>query len=281
MELMSKLSHFVGSHRFLSRKLRNFQPEISPIFISKSFKLYLDPKDLSGPSFDVMYDKSAAFYRYEEDLKADLLQYLKTGGVFFDVGGNIGVISFFVKKFYPKSPIVIFEPGEIASKCLKKTIEVNNLKDVTLVTKGVSDRSGVAEFFLDPRSTGGSSLIKHHENKTNKKSESIELISLDDYIKEVNVIPSLVKIDVEGAENLVIRGARNLIKNHMPNFIIECDNANILENIGQWNEIFSGYKFRKTGTGTFYNISQMESVIKKYLSEGVELMDILIIPEEV
>lgn len=281
MDLMDRVSHFVGSHRFLSRKLRNLQPEISPIFISKSFQLYLDPRDLSGPSYDVMYDKSAAFYRYEEELKAELLQYLKRGGVFFDVGGNIGLISFFVKKFYPDSPIVIFEPGHIAGKCLKKTIEVNNVENITLVTKGVSDKSGVAEFFIDPKSTGGSSLVRKHVDKAKNNIERIELISLDDYVTETNVIPSLVKVDVEGAENLVILGARDLIKNHSPNFIIECECIKLLENLAQWKEVFADYKFRKVGTDHFSSITQIESVVKNYLADGIKLMDILFVPNNI
>lgn len=281
MGLLNRISHFIGSHRFLSRKLRSFQPEISPIFISKSFTLFLDPKDLSGPSYNVMYDKSAAFYRYEEELKADLLQYLARDGVFFDVGGNIGVISFFVKTFYPGSPIVIFEPGNIASKCLKKTIEVNKIKNVTLVTKGVSDKVGVAEFFIDPKSTGGSSLVRKHFDKTKKNIEKIELIGLDDYVAETKVFPSLVKVDVEGAENLVIAGARNLIKNHKPNFIIECENSKILEDLTLWREVFLGYKFRKVGTSDFSSILEIENVVKKYLSEGTKIMDILLVPDDI
>ena len=278
MDLLSSISHFVGSHRFLSRKLRRFQPDISSLFISNTFRLFIDPRDLSGPSYDVMYDKSAAFYRYEEELKAELLQYLSTGGVFFDVGGNIGVISFFVKKFYPDSPIVIFEPGRVASKCLKKSIEFNNVTNMTLVTKGVSDKSGMAEFFIDTKSTGGSSLVRKHVDKTKNNIERIDLISLDDYVRETNVIPSMVKVDVEGAENLVVFGAKNLIKNHRPNFIIECDNLKILENIDLWVEAFHGYNFRKVGSKDFSKITEIENVVKKYLSEGTKMMDILLIP---
>ncbi len=281
MDLLSSISHFVGSHRFLSRKLRRFQPEISSLFISKSFRLFLDPSDLSGPSFDVMYDKSAAFYRYEEELKAELLQYLNKGGVFFDVGGNIGVISFFVKKFYPESPIVVFEPGRVVSKCLEKSMEFNKVTNMTLVKKGVSDKSGVAEFFIDTKSTGGSSLVRRHVDKTKKNIERIDLVSLDDYVRETSIVPSMVKVDVEGAENLVVFGAKNIIKNHRPNFIIECDNLKILENIDLWTEAFNGYKFRKIGTKDFSNITKIESVVKKYINEGIKVMDILLIPNEV
>ena len=114
-----------------------------------------------------------------------------------------------------------------------------------------------------------------------KNIERIDLISLDDYVRETKIIPSMVKVDVEGAENLVILGAKNLIKNYRPNFIVECENIKILENIDLWMEVFKGYKFRKAGTKDFSDVSQIESVVIKYLDEGVKLMDILLIPNEV
>ena len=275
----SSFHHFIGSHRFLNRKLRKLQPDVSSIKVSRNFELFLDPKDLYGPSCYVMYDKAAAFYQYEEELKADVVQYLKRGGVFFDVGANIGLISFFVKKFYPESPIVAFEPGKTVGQCLKKTVEVNKISDFTIVSKGVSDKTGVAEFFIDPKSTGGSSLVRKHFEKNQNNIERIELISLDDYIAETNIIPSLIKVDVEGAEELVVAGALKLIRTHKPTFIIESDNRKILENIQLWRESFEGYKFRAVGEKEFHSVSQIETLIKTFISEGKLGTDYLFVPE--
>ena len=176
---------------------------------------------------------------------------------------------------------MVFEPGRVVSKCLEKSMEFNKVTNMTLVKKGVSDKSGVAEFFIDTKSTGGSSLVRRHVDKTKKNIERIDLVSLDDYVRETSIVPSMVKVDVEGAENLVVFGAKNIIKNHRPNFIIECDNLKILENIDLWTEAFNGYKFRKIGTKDFSNITKIESVVKKYINEGIKVMDILLIPNEV
>lgn len=278
MNIKNHISHFIGSHRFLSRKLRSLQPEISSIKISRNFELFLDPKDLYGPSYYVMYDKAAAFYHYEEELKADVVQYLKQGGTFFDVGANIGLISFFVKKFYPGSKIFAFEPGKTVSQCLKKTIEVNHVEGFTVITKGVAASSGVAEFYIDPKSTGGSSLTRKHFEKDNKNIERIELISLDEFVLESKEIPSLVKVDVEGAEHLVLEGAKNLIKNHRPVFIIESDNKKILENPEYWKSLFEGYNIRAVGKKEFSAIRDIESVVKKNIESGWMTTDYLFVP---
>ena len=59
------------------------------------------------------------------------------------------------------------------------------------------------------------------------------------------------------------------------------ENIKILENIDLWTETFNGYKFRKAGTVDFSNINQIQKVVKKYLDEGVTIMDILLVPNEV
>jgi len=273
MSLKGSLSHFIGSHRFLSRKLRAFQPEISKISISKHFDLFLDPKDLSGPSYYVMHDKGVAFYHYEEDLKAEVNQHLPKGGVFFDVGANIGLISLFVSKFHPEAKVYSFEPGSVVSRCLKETISHNHLKNIKLLQFGVSDHSGTAEFFVDPKSTGGSSLIKQHEGSQDKYVERIELLSLDDFIAREKVSPDVIKIDVEGAEKLAIAGARNLIQSSHPHFIIEVDHKNFLSDVDFWREAFKGYKVRGLGEVEFVELPSMIERIKKDHEKGIKARD--------
>ncbi len=273
MSIKTNLSHFIGRHRFLSRNLRSFQPEISKINISHQFDLFLDPKDLSGPSFYVMHDKGVAFYHYEEDLKAEIIQHLPKGGVFFDVGANIGLISLFVSKFHPEAKIFSFEPGSVVSHCLKETISHNKLKNLTLINKGVSDYTGTAEFFVDPKSTGGSSLIKQHEGSKDKYVEKIELLSLDEFSEKQKVVPNIIKIDVEGAEKFAVKGALNLIKNVKPHFVIEVEHKNFLGDSAFWIETFQNYTVRGLGEVEFIQIPLLIERIKKEYSLGIKARD--------
>ena len=90
---------FVGKKRFLNRRLRSFQPDVLEVLLSNEESLFVDPKDLYGPSFYVMYGGRSAFYHYEEPVKAAILEHLPSDGLFFDVGANIGLISLFISKF--------------------------------------------------------------------------------------------------------------------------------------------------------------------------------------
>ena len=277
MSFKTSLLHFIGSHRFLNRKLRSFLPQTSTLKISNNFSLALDPKDLYGPSYYVMYGKAAAFYHYEEELKADIVQYLKRDGVFLDVGANIGLISFFVKKLFPELKIYSFEPGETVSTCFAQTIALNKLENIELVKKGVSDKSGTAEFFIDPKSTGGSSLTRKHHEKNNKNIERIELISLDDFISSTGVVPQLLKVDVEGHENKVLLGAQKLIRDHKPTIIIEADHKNMLDDLNLWQSTFAGYQFRPVGTHIFYSVDKLEAVVQARVKAGRSISDYLFV----
>lgn len=277
MAIGSSISHFIGSHRFLSRKFRQFQPKISKIKISRDFDLFLDPRDLYGPSYYVMYDKAAAFYHYEEKLKADILEYLPRDGVFFDVGANIGLISFFVKKFHPSVSVYAFEPGLTMSACIEKTLEHNRVSNFHLIKKGVSDHTGVAEFFIDPTSTGGSSLVREQFGKDKKNIERIELVSLDEFAREKNLKPSLIKVDVEGAENFVLAGAKEVIKTARPVFIIEAMHEKMLSSLDLWTTSFQDYRFRPVGTKEFFEVESLGEFAKKSLEQGKVANDYLFV----
>jgi FkbM family methyltransferase len=278
MNLKKEIIRFIGSHRFLSRRLRKYQPLFSSLEISKDFELYFDPKDLYGPSYYVMYGKTPSFLKYEKELKDDVVSYLKENDVFFDVGANIGLISFYVKNQRPSIKIHAFEPGNTVHSCFKNTIDHNHFKNVTLIKKGVADKVGVAEFFIDPKSTGGSSISRAHKDVDNNNIERIDLTSLDAYVQESGVVPNFVKVDVEGAENLVVAGAQELVKNHRPVFIIECDHKNVLEKADLWKNTFADYQFRPVGTNQFFAMNELDSFISKRLNGGKLLTDYLFVP---
>lgn len=226
----------------------------------------------------MMYGKAAAFFHYEKELKAEIVQYLKRGGNFFDVGANIGLISFFVNEFCPQAQITAFEPGNVMFGCLKATVTQNNLQNITLVKKGIADKKRNAEFFIEPNSTGGSSISRKHYDKNRRNVEKIELISLDEYVCETGTIPDLVKVDVEGAENLVVDGARELIIKHRPIFIIESENKNILDKIDLWKQTFKDYRFRKVGHQDFYSVEELEVIIMQFSNDAESGADYLFVP---
>ena len=84
----------------------------------------------------------------------------------------------------------------------------------------MSDQAGFRKFYIDPKVSGKSSLAKL-PGHTDNNSESFRLEILDHVSEFTGNLPDFVKIDVEGAEFLVIKGGIRLIKENQPIIFIE------------------------------------------------------------
>jgi FkbM family methyltransferase len=146
----------------------------------------------------------------------------------FDVGANIGLFSWNMLSLFPKAKLFLFEPDRMNQGLLSATICRNGLT-AALYPNAVSDHTGVAEFVVDSVSGATGSLIQnantlHKHYALGAVTTKVETISLDDCVEHVSG-PSprvLLKIDVEGAEALVLAGASNFIRRFRPLIIIEC-----------------------------------------------------------
>jgi FkbM family methyltransferase len=149
--------------------------------------------------------------------------------VFYDVGANIGTHSIALSNIF-KNKIVIkaFEAQSNIYEMFNQTIKINNLDNIKLYHNAVSDKNDeIIRVNLPDYSKnnnfGGLELFKPSQNSDNnqmKKSgifEDIKTIKLDIFDEEVDFI----KIDVEGMENLVLEGSKNLIVNHRPLLFME------------------------------------------------------------
>lgn len=273
--MINELAIFAGKRRWLNRLVRNSLPKLVEIEISRNFNIYVDPSDLYGPSFYVMYGGPGAFYHYEEDLKSEITQHLKKNDIFFDVGANIGLISLFVKKFFPEVEIHAFEPGNATYACFSETIIKNKLSKIFLNKKGVSNTEGMAKFFIDPKSNGGSSLVREQFGK----AIEIDLTTIDKYVDKTGVVPNFIKVDVEGAEEFVLQGAKETIQKYRPILIIESDNEKIIKNPELWLETLNNYEFKTLGSNCYLEINKLPNVAKELIDKGKLTIDYLFHPK--
>lgn len=134
---------------------------------------------------------------------------LKQGDIFFDVGANGGIFTVIAaKKIGSSGHVYAFEPGLNELKLLRHNIAVNNLKNVTVVERAVSNKSGTAQFAVCYDGAMNSLAKTDHPGQKIKAWQTIETISLDEFVRKMNINKvNLIKIDVEGAEKLVIEGA--------------------------------------------------------------------------
>jgi FkbM family methyltransferase len=131
------------------------------------------------------------------------------GGVALDVGANVGAYALLFGRWVrPGGRVYAFEPAPDAFDGLERHVELNHLTDVvTPVRAAVSDRSGSAALLADGVA-GTNRLASASESSANR----VETVSIDDFCAREGVVPTLIKIDVEGAELDVLRGARETIR---------------------------------------------------------------------
>ena len=152
---------------------------------------------------------------YEIDLLIELQPYIKKNAVVLDIGANIGNHSVYWAVRSDAKKIYSFEPVKDFFKILKKNVEINQLNDkVKIFNIGLSDK----------KINGSISFYKHTDiGVTRIKQDSngnLTLDKLDNITFEDNTI-DFIKIDVEGHELEVLRGARETLLKYKPTIFIE------------------------------------------------------------
>lgn len=134
---------------------------------------------------------------------------IEKGDVLVDVGANQGVYTDFFKRLIgDDGKIYTIELHPQTFKIL--TEKYLNEKNIILKNKAVSDKCGIVDFYLGVDSFTNN-IIGHDMNfKSNKKGGEIESITLDKLLENEERI-KLIKIDVEGAEKLVLKGMEKTI----------------------------------------------------------------------
>jgi FkbM family methyltransferase len=147
------------------------------------------------------------------------------GGVFLDIGANVGIFSLIASQAFDE--VIAFEPHPETYKTLTNNIESNLYKNITTHNIGLSNQDATMELYVNPLNNGGASLNKFNQKITqegvdyNWDKVDVKVRTLDDISLEFKSILKnkridLIKIDVEGHELLVLKGALNVITTYMP-----------------------------------------------------------------
>ncbi len=154
---------------------------------------------------------------YEPEVLGEIETRLHTGATYWDVGSHIGYMVAVASRLVgPTGTVVAFEPNPENLRRLRRTIELNDLRNVTVRDVALSDRVGESEFFLSGSSSTGSLL----PGQSGTPTVRVRTSTIDEELKTV-AVPDLVKIDVEGSEDAVLAGATRLLEDHRPGLIVE------------------------------------------------------------
>ena len=147
-------------------------------------------------------------------------------GWFFDVGANVGLYSWEVRKVSPHRKILAFEPDPENIKLLEKTLNGANFQNVEIYKCALSNQLAEISFFQDTLTSATGCVAGKDkpwiEQYLNSSANEIRVKTetLDSVVRQDRT-PSLIKIDVEGHEIEVLQGGRNTLSEAKPLLIIE------------------------------------------------------------
>jgi len=194
---------------------------------------------------DVSRDVDKHFYwgEFESDIINFIKSLLNDCSVFIDIGANIGIYTLLASTHIKKDgKVFAFEPSDWAHKRLNENLRLNGTKNVEVLKLAVSNFTGSNQFYVC-EDDAYNSLISTPMKEV-QKVVKIESICLEDFCvdRKIDQI-DILKIDVEGADYLVLKGAEEILKSDKSPIIVCEFNRNFSEGMTYNKDEFS--KFMK------------------------------------
>ncbi|MBZ0199932.1 MAG: FkbM family methyltransferase, partial [Ignavibacteriaceae bacterium] len=173
---------------------------------------------------DVTRDVDKHYYwgEFERENIKFFKSLVRQGQTIFDVGANIGIYSLTAARVMNNSGrVYCFEPSDWAYNRLRENVAINRFSNIEIIKKGVSNKSGTIDFYIchdDAYNSIGSKPMMEVE-----KVVPIQVTTIDEFC-DAQKIPhiDILKIDAEGADYLILKGAKVMIsKQNAP--IIFCE----------------------------------------------------------
>ncbi len=210
---------------------------------------------------------------YEPDTFAFFQKYLKRGSNVLDIGAHIGLFAVVSAKLVGKSGKVFsFEPTPFTREVLIDVVSLNGCSGIVEVRgEAMSSKCGKAVFFdTGTEISNANSLVKTDRSQ---KQIEVDLISVDEFVSLHGIQVDCLKIDVEGAELEVLRGARETFLNGRPVARLGLHPPAIAQNgqtLGEIWDVLESYQLRVELGG--------KPVGKEWFCDQPEIFDVTLLP---
>lgn len=185
----------------------------------------------------------------KEPITITWLKQMKKDSVFFDIGGNVGVYTIYagVRGVHVYS----FEPESSNYYVLNKNIQLNNIqKNVKAYNFALSDNEAIDTLKLTSSQPGAAHTTfgDNEEHKQNNFATVFEQgalsLTMDKLVYELQLpIPQFIKIDVDGIEAKIIKGAKRLLsENKIESILIELNEESLVDQ--ELVKTLNGYGFK-------------------------------------
>lgn len=191
-------------HSFIYSKLQNNKIKIVKIPLNSRLKVY--SKDTYLGLF-LSVKKS-----YEPIQTKLLLEELKEGNNFFDVGANVGYYSVLAsKKVGASGKVFSFEPDKENLALLHENVMLNELNNIKVFDLALGITEGLIDFKSSKNHKGISAVTVSEEERGDYK---VNITTLDSFVLQNSITNiDFIKIDVEGYEMNVLNGGKNVLSN--------------------------------------------------------------------
>jgi FkbM family methyltransferase len=168
-------------------------------------------------------------------------QSLQPGQIAADIGCHKGAYTYWMRRRVgPRGIVYAFEPQPRQAAYLREAFSAMHYDNVVLVPMAVSDKCGQMPLCIPAHSThaaylvakdGGGASDANFPPRINPKSASemtptiqVDVTTLDEFFRNADrQVPNFLKIDVEGHELSVLKGARHALQEYRPTILIECE----------------------------------------------------------
>ena len=161
------------------------------------------------------FDSSVFYSKYAID-ELTTLDSVRNKDI-IDAGGYVGDTALLFSSYTDKS-IHVFEASPSNMDIIRETIRLNQLENIVPVSKALGEKSGTATFSLGERNSCNSLVERPGYNYPDHIE--VPVITLDDYVRENNLEVGLIKVDIEGGEQLLLKGAVETIRTQHPILLI-------------------------------------------------------------
>ncbi len=181
--------------------------------------------NLANPEHQYLYFYGTHDERY---IVTKLLKMIEPGDICWDIGANIGFYTcLLASQVGDTGAVVAFEPASRTCDYLRENVSLNRFTNTTVINKGIGDRVEQRRLYYSKAGLAeGTASLKYAHKQT--ASERVTLDTIDNLVSELPA-PNFVKIDVEGYQLEVLRGAEHFLKTHAPLIIAE------LKDVGETN----------------------------------------------
>ena len=156
-----------------------------------------------------------------------MLDFTRDNSTLIDVGANIGAYAVPLAVLLPDTTVHAFEPNPQVASRMEKNIQINSCSNIVVHKEALSDRQGKATLFSvrpdssDTFDPGLSSIRAAAVESESTKPVEVHLETLDNVFSDTDEEITFIKIDVQGMELPVLKGAQKTIQTHRPCILFE------------------------------------------------------------